>query len=450
MTKEDYETSCYGAEFDSRKLKGGELFVALPGESAHGEKFLDQAFAKGAALALVEHSELIQISPHRDRLICVSNSLEGFTAIADSWRKRFPIPVIGVAGSIGKTTTKELAAHFLREIGPGVASEKSFNNHIGVPYTICKLSSESKWAVFELGMNHPEELRALSKLARPHVAVITQIAPEHEEFFPSLAAIADAECEVLDGLAEDGILICHGADKEAAAGIQRHEKRSSVDVRRFGFEDASSELDLSVRSYRALGWEGAEFDLSSKESSVHFQTKLIGEHSALNVACAALAAITLFPQLSLERIAQSLSTFEPPPMRLNLLELRNGARVIDDSYNASPLAVAAALRITKQTAASGSRIGAVLGDMLELGIGAEQYHRELGRTVAELGYDFLITVGPLARFYGEEASGVAVLEASSPEEAAKKAIEFGFDLLLVKGSRGIGLERCVSALKGLL
>ena len=180
------EPSAVGVEFDSRRVKGGELFVALKGEKVHGHEHLEKAFASGASLALVEDADLLESSSQRERLIAVEDTYQGLAGLAAYWRESLALPLLAITGSVGKTSTKEMAVSLLKELAPGKGSIKSFNNHIEVPYTICSFSREDKWGVLEMGMNHKGELSELSGIAKPNVALITGIAPVHMEFFSDL------------------------------------------------------------------------------------------------------------------------------------------------------------------------------------------------------------------------------------------------------------------------
>jgi len=433
------DASFSGTEFDSRSLQPGQLFIALPGEKAHGHQFLDKAFSAGAELALVEDDSLLEHSEHKDRLICVSDSLKGYWELAREWRRRFKGAVVAVAGSVGKTSTKEMLAAILAEHGEGTASKKSFNNHIGVPYTMTNASLASEWVVLEMGMNHPGELRELAQIGRPQIGIITCIAPEHTEFFPTLDDVANAECELLEGL--EGTLIIYGDDQVLASAVERKTKTHRPErIVRFGARPA----DAIVENIAAHGLNGISFDLEIAGEKRSLSSRLLGKHSALHCGSAALVLKTLIPQSSLDLVHQALEKFEPPPMRLNVRELPGGRTIIDDAYNSSPNALSAALEIVGQLKSSGAKVGLLLGDMLELGHLAEQYHREIGAEIQKLDPDFLITVGPLGALFGEGYE--RAISAASAEEAGSLAAERHWDILLVKASRGIGLDKSVRLL----
>ena len=243
-----------GVEFDSREIRGGELFVALAGEKTHGHQFLATAFNRGAALALVESEQIAKDSEFPTACVIVPNSLLAFQQLASYWRAQLTMPVIGVTGSVGKTTVKEMLASILMLTGAGTYSLKSHNNHVGVPYTICRIKREHAWAVIEMGMNHAGEISTVSKIARPDVGVITTIAPAHIEHLGSLDAIADAKCEILHGMSSSSTLVVNGDSQALEMALNRAEIRSTQRVIRFGAE--ASGLDATLVKAESRGLEG--------------------------------------------------------------------------------------------------------------------------------------------------------------------------------------------------
>lgn len=440
--------SFHGVVYDSREVTGGELFVALPGAQAHGHAFLDQAFGRGAALALIEDRRLLTESPHADRLVWVPNALHGFWALAAWWRLELGVPVLAVTGSVGKTTVKEIAAAVLLKHSRGIYSLKSHNNHVGVPFTICRLDRSHAWAVLEMGMNHAGELRALTGIARPDVAIITCIGPAHIENLGSLEAIAQAKLEIVAGLRPGGTLVINGDDGVLAAGLAGLGDIGRPVVR-FG---AGPGNDLTVADITAQGLDGLAFRLIAGAAmgggAATATMGILGRHNALNGAAAVLGVQRLFPNLGLEAIAQGLSDFRAPLMRLAIKPLSHDRRIIDDSYNANPQSMRAALDIAADLARTGLRVGLVLGDMLELGERAPAYHAEIGTLAAALKPVFVVTVGPLSEAIHTAVTGAGIpaLRAETPEAAAHIARKFGFDILLVKASRGTGLDRTVKTL----
>lgn len=440
--------SFQGVVYDSREVTGGELFVALPGAQAHGHTFLGQAFSRGASLALVEDRGLLSDSPHKDRLLWVPDSLKAFSALARWWREELNLPVLGVTGSVGKTTVKEIAAAILLKYKRGIYSLKSHNNHVGVPYTICRADRAHEWAVLEMGMNHAGELSALTAIAQPNVAIINIIAPAHIEHFGSLEGIARAKLEIAEGLKPGGTLILNG-DDEVLLKTATELGRRGGNTRYFG---STGTPDMLVSEVAPKGLEGLSFKLTAGEAlgggSVAASMSILGRHNAQNGAAAALGVKTLFPELTLADIATGLAAFQAPLMRLSIKPLVNERRIIDDSYNANPESMRAALDIGRDLVESGLRVGLVLGDMLELGADAPRYHAEIGAYAAQIKPVFCITVGPLSAgiFAAVQGAGIPAFQGESPEAAAHIARKLPFDILLVKASRGTGLDRTVKTI----
>lgn len=442
------DTSFVGVEFDTRKIDPGNLFICLKGESAHGEHFLSKAFDNGASLAIVESLEAFD-GPYKDRLVRVEDSLHSLSLLASWWRSHLSVPIIGVTGSLGKTTVKEVCAGILKEYGRGTASIKSFNNHIGVPYSLSKIDKLDKWAVLEMGMNHFGEISHLSKIARPSVALITTVAPVHLGFFNNLGEIAKAKLEILDGLVENGTLIINSEDivtNQALNVLEKQGTGKTFRTLRFGY---SKDSDLLISDAQSLGLEGVKFNVAYHSQTIELKSPILGTHNIANIAGAILAALTAVEELDLAALPPLIQNIAPPSMRLNICYLGPHKLLIDDSYNASPVAMEAALKLLLEKRNEDTRCGALLGDMLELGIHSEEFHRQLGKLVAKLKIDFLIAVGEESRYVAEEASnlGIPTYWYMEPVLAAERALSCGFDRLLVKGSRGIKLDLAVSLIK---
>lgn len=434
-----------GVEFDSRQIKGGELFVALKGEKSHGHEFLGEAFKRGAALFLVEDPALKDCFEEPQRLVIVHDTLEAFSTLASWWRHELALPVLAVTGSVGKTTVKEMVAGLLLKHSPGTFSLRSHNNHVGVPYTLCRLSSTHKWAVVEMGMNHAGEIRQLSRIVEPDVAAVTAIAPAHIEFLGSIEAIADAKFEILQGLKKGGTLVLDAHCAQMQQALLRHDPQGVLKVRSFGCRPGA---EVFVRDVQTLELEGIRFTLVIDGKELQIEMSMPGEHNALNAACAVLAARSLVPDLSLEQIERGLREFRAPLMRMNLKEFSDGRQLIDDSYNANPSSMRASLELAGQLSRSGRKVGLILGDMLELGSHAARYHSEAGELVARSSPVFVIAVGQFSELLLSESRtlGIPVFAAASPEAAAHTARKLDFDVLLVKASRGVALDKAVNIL----
>lgn len=437
--------SASGVATDSREVTGGELFVALPGEKMHGHAFVSTAFERGASLLLVESTEpFAGVDP--ERCIVVPDSLAALGTLAAWWRASHPIPVLGVTGSVGKTTTKELCACILLAHSQGSYSRKSFNNHVGVPLSLLSIGQEAAWAVIEMGMNHAGEIRSLTALAQPTVAVITTIAPAHIENLGSLENIVDAKLEIAEGLPPEGTLILN-ADSELLVSMAR-EKLPHQPIRTFG---SHKDATLCVLKIGGRGIEGISVAIEfAGERPEPFVVPIMGKHNGMNIAASILAAKTLIPEISWDTIRRGLSRFTTPDMRLRRYPTPSGMQVIDDSYNANPESMRALIAIARETAEQGREVGLVLGDMLELGDFAPEAHREIGRLAAEINPLFIAAVGPHSQLLAEEAqrTGATVSWFPSAKEAAAASAEFGCEVLFVKASRGTGLDAVVQAIVG--
>ena len=437
--------ACRGLEYDSREVRGGELFVALAGANTHGERYLPQAWERGAALALVESPELL-CGRNSERVIVTKDALAAFSKLAAFWRDELALPLVGVTGSVGKTTIKEMTASLLLRRSPGMYSRKSHNNHVGVPYTICCANRNHSWAVVEMGMNHAGEIRKLTRLARPDVAVISKIAPAHIEFFGSLEAIAAAKLEIVEGLKPGGTLVYNNDDAVLRGVLDREPVVKSVRLRRFGL---TAECDSRVTWVKSFGLDGIEFGLQLGQSERAVRLSLPGRQSALNAACAALIVVTLFPDYPLDEIVAGLGAFRAPLMRLQLCELGDGRRVLDDSYNANPASMQALLELAQDIQSAGLRVGLVLGDMCELGALSEKYHHEIGELAARVSPQFVVAVGHFAELMVAAArkAGIEAWVAPSPEDAGREAFSKKSDVIIVKASRAIGLDRAVRTMQ---
>ncbi len=431
-----------GVEFDSRSIKGGELFVALRGEKEHGHAFVQQAFSRGASLCLVEKSYLTEFEisdPElKSRLIFVQDTLEALWKLAAWWRIYLGVPVLAVTGSVGKTTVKELCASILLKWKRGIYSLKSHNNHVGVPYTLLRLSSEDRWAVIEMGMNHAGEIAGLSKMTQPDVALITALGPAHIEALGSLENIKDAKFEITQGLKAEGTLIVND-DFE----LLSQEAKKLAGHRKVMLYGSGPGLDCSVQvNSRSEAGLSIAVMLSSLKDSLDVKLGIPGVHNALNAAGAVLACKVLVPDLKVDAIKKGLESFQAPVMRLNLRRLLNGCLLIDDSYNANPLSMQAALSYVADTRSSDQKLGLVLGEMRELGSQAERYHLELCESVVGLKPTFVVVLGQHASLMYQKlkSSGVVCYTAESALHAARICEKFNVELLLIKGSRTIGLE----------
>lgn len=411
---------------DTRKVTPGCAFVALRGDTHDGHHFAADAVANGASVAVVER-EL----PGLPTLV-VSDTRQALRDLGAAIRSTFDrCRVVGVAGSNGKTTTKHLIAAAIGSRLRGNASPKSFNNDIGVPLTIFEADPASDFCILELGTNHPGEIRTLTHIARPDVCVITNCSAEHLEGLGDLDGVRRENVSVIEGMSDRGTLIVHGDDEALVAAVAGFRGK----LIRFGLRDGN---DLVARDVRVAA-DGTRFTLNGREVFV----PMVGRHFALN-ALAAIAVARAFGLDDADAIA-GLSKSTKPEMRLDLREA-NGVTVLDDAYNANPASMAAALDTL--LAMPGRRI-AVLGEMREMGDHSERLHRELGALVASHAGEIekLICVGPMGRWIAEAAGGEATCFETSADAAAFVAsIVRRGDVVLVKGSRGVRMERVVERL----
>lgn len=426
-----------GVSIDSRTLAPGDLFVALVGENGDGHHFVADALAKGAAGAMV-HAHVSGAT----RLLQVDDTLAGLARLGGYARARFTGGVVAVTGSVGKTTTKEMLRTILASFGPTHAAVASYNNHWGLPLTLARTPPDAAYCVAEIGMNHPGEVAPLARLARPHVAVITAIEKAHIGHLGSVEAIAHEKASIMRGLEPGGAAILP-ADSPllprlcAAAGHAR--------VVTFG-TDRSADVRLTDIE---TGAEGSTVTAAASGKTLRFRLNVPGRHMALN-ALAALAAAMQFraePDAIVEAL-QGFSSSAGRGARRQIAVAGGTARLLDDSYNANPASMRAALAILALQ--PGKRRIAVLGDMLELGDAGPSEHRKLAKDVMAAA-DLLFACGPLMRhlFDALPAAHTAVHrpDAASLAPIVARALEPG-DVVLVKGSLGSRMKLVVSALDG--
>jgi UDP-N-acetylmuramoyl-tripeptide--D-alanyl-D-alanine ligase len=434
---------------DSRTLEAGDLFVAIRGERFDGHRFFDEALGKGARGFVVERAWAaargqVAVSPGV-AMIHVDDTTRALQAVARDVRRRSGARVVAITGSAGKTTTKEVTAEFLSGRYRVFRNKGNLNNHIGLPLSLLELRSRPEVAVVELGMNHPGEIRTLVGIAEPEVRVWTNVGDAHLGFFDSADAIADAKAEILEHARTTDVLVANANDPllMARAGA------FAGQVITFGMD---TKADVEARDVTIRGLEGTAARVRTRGGEAVIETPLLGLGNLSNVL-AAVAVATHF-DVPLAEAAEKAARLRPAYHRGELLRLPGGITLIDDSYNSSP----SALKRTLETvgAATGSaRKTAVLGEMLELGGHAESLHRDCGRAAAAAGLDLLIAVGgPAARALAEGAVAAgmppgSVTHVATKDEAADIAarrIRPG-DLVLVKGSRGIGTDAVVDRLK---
>ncbi|MCA6106642.1 UDP-N-acetylmuramoylalanyl-D-glutamyl-2,6-diaminopimelate--D-alanyl-D-alanine ligase [Bradyrhizobium cenepequi] len=436
-----------GLSIDSRTIRPGEAYFAIKGDVHDGHTFVEAALKAGAALAVVETAQREKF-PADAPLLIVHDVLASLVDLAHASRARLKARIIAVTGSVGKTSTKEALRHVLSAQGETHASVASFNNHWGVPLSLARCPASARFAVFEIGMNHVGEITPLVTLVRPHVAVITTVEPVHLEFFSGIEEIADAKAEIFLGLEPGGAVVLN-RDNAQFTRLEARAKELGVSrIVSFGTDAQSDARLLDVSLHAACSAVHANI----LGHDVTYKISMPGRHMAMN-SLAVLAGASLIGA-DLARAALSLSQLEAPAGRgaRRVLEVGTGeATLIDESYNANPASMAAALNVLGRTqiGAQGRRI-AVLGDMLELGPTGPELHRGLAEAVNANNIDLVYCCGPLMRNLWDALSttrrGGYADSSASLESQAVAAIRPG-DAIMVKGSLGSKMKRIVNALE---
>ena len=423
------DVSLDGVSTDTRNLSGGELFIALRGPNFDGHDFIAAAIKGGVAAVLVDHEMELAIPQ-----LIVSDTRLAMGQLARAWREKFNIPVFAITGSNGKTTVKEMLASILSGQGDVHATKGNLNNDIGVPLTLFELGEQHSSAVIEMGANHPGEIRYLVEMAKPDVAIITNAAAAHLQGFGSLEGVAKAKGEIYAGLLNEGIAIINADDQFASLWRDIIKPRQKVE---FGLEhdcDVSAEFKPTIN--------GNETIIKTAQVEIKINLPLLGQHNVMNALAATAAALAI--KVSPDIIKHGLESMQAVPGRLQVKPGVHGSRIIDDTYNANPASLNAAMTVLQ-----GFKGGhfLALGDMAELGHGEEELHRQVGQDARQQGIDRLYTLGELAKHaaneFGEHAysfdardSMVLALNKDLHKEAT----------LLVKGSRRMRMECVVEAL----
>lgn len=435
------ENEITGVEIDSRKVQVGDLFFALKGENSDGHEYLAQAYANGAKAALIS-SDSIAFHDSNLGIIKVEDTLKSLQELAFYYRSRFTIPVIAVTGSIGKTTTKEILAICLEANYEITKTEGNYNNEIGLPLSIFKISEKTELAVLEMGMRGLGEIAKLARIAQANYAIITNIEAVHLEMLGSIENIAKAKCEVLDSIDQEGFALINGDSEYLLAAAKDYKCKKYT----FGY---SNVCDIKIKDIQKNS-SGIDIliNILGKEERFYFPVPASG--LAYNVA-AAIAMAFLF-NVPLDIIKSQLKEYIPGDKRLNTIHGYKDTLIIDDSYNASPRSMTLALEYLKNIAAEGRTI-AVLGDMFELGDYEYDGHLEVGQRLAELNIDYLIAVGERAEIIAEGALKAnmhrdRVYYISDKDKASNFIKQFikPHDFLLFKASRGMKFESIIKEL----
>ena len=373
-----------GVSIDSRNIREGELFVAIKGDRFDGHDFVPEAIKKGACGALVERSVLenkYESLGVLKNILPVEDTLLALQEMSHMHRRKYSIPVVGITGSNGKTTTKEMLAGIMKRKGPVLKNEGNLNNHIGVPLTLLKLEARHRAAVIEMGMSAAGEIDLLARLVSPDVGIITNVGPAHLEFLGTMDGVAEAKAEMLGNLETGGTAVFNADDPY----FEMLKKKWNGRVYSFGID---TKADVNASEIRQDG-NFTDFTLTAGGSNVKVRLRTVGKHNVYNALAAAAAAIST--GMSLDAVKYGLDDFAPVAMRSEL-KLIHGRTVLADYYNANPGSVKAALE-TLVSLRTGMQSIAVLGDMLELGGATEEAHRQIGRTAARLWFYVVISVG---------------------------------------------------------
>lgn len=431
-----------GVSTDSRTLMPGDLFFALRGEKHDGHDHVGGVFSRGASGVVVDRDV-----PLLGTTLRVADTLQALGDLAHAWRRRFRIPVVAITGSNGKTTTKDMTAALLAARYRVLKTHGNFNNLIGLPLTIFRMQEGDGVAVLEMGMNRPGEIDRLARIAEPRIGVITNIARAHLAGLGSLSRIARAKAELLAHIPKEGVAVLN-ADDPYLKKIKVSSRRVTFGRKRLATFRATEEKVLG-----RTGLGGLSFAVKIRGKKEVFRLPVIGLHNISN----ALAAIAVADHLGVPPVdmRRALASFQTEKKRMEVLSLPGGIDLINDCYNANPDSMAAALRFFKESSPSGRRRVAILGDMLELGEQSVRWHRELGAQASRQDVNLLFAVGSHAgdilRGIGPKArKKMRTFVFGSVEEAAPviaRSLRSG-DIVLIKGSRGMKMERITEILQG--
>lgn len=443
-----------GISIDTRTMQKGDLFIAIRGDTMDGHQFAADALAKGAVAVMIDHA--IEGVPS-EKLLLVTDTFKAMQDLGIAARSRTGAKIIGITGSVGKTGTKEMLGRAFTALGQTHYSEKSLNNHWGVPLSLSRMDAGSDYAVFEMGMNHANEISPLSQMVKPHIAIITTIAAVHiEHFSDGLEGIAKAKSEIFAGMDKNGIAILNRDIPQFDLIISEANRQGISKIFTFGqHEKADARLiDCLVAS------NGTLIKANILGEAVNFTMKDAGPHNAMNVMSVLLSIKLLDGDL--DKAISALKDIEPPAGRgkreqINIGDKNNPITLIDESYNASPVAMQAAFKVMAliDPGRGGRRI-AILGDMYELGQDSQKMHRDLAMPLKAAGIDLVYTCGPLMKnLYDalpEQNRGLHHDEAPEMAKIVPEVLAPG-DVVLVKGSRGGGnkprMQLVVEALRAM-
>lgn len=444
-----------GCIIDSRQAQGGEMFFALPGERVDGYDYIESAWENGAALVIADETRFLRAItkpnvPESKALLLVKSVPAALQELARNWRMELKAMVVGVTGSNGKTTTKDMIYAVLSQQFRVYRNKENHNNELGLPLTILNAPPGTEILILEMGMRGLGEIKALCEIAKPDIGVITNIGTTHLELLLTQERIAQAKWELVDALPEDGMAVINAEDLFSVqkARVDRHS------ISYYGLEGTFADPHLQGARLRPWGDLGTTFDVQYKEDKRSANLPLPGTHNVLDALAALAVGMVLGVPLNMG--CDGLSKLELSKMRLEVRQGVHGSVLINDVYNANPVSMQASLQVLKERAGNNQTL-AILGDMYELGTSAELGHRDVGRALASLGVSELITVGKLAEeiAQGARLAGYAeekIKVTGTRDEAIEKALNL-LKLLgpetwvLIKGSRGMRMEEITAKLE---
>lgn len=432
------ETLINGVSIDSRKITPGNLFIPLKGEHSDGHQFVEAALQKGAHAALWQKD--VPNPPLHLPILIVEDTLTALQELARNYRRQLDVKVVGITGSNGKTTVKDMTTKLLSLKYKVQKTEGNYNNHIGLPLTVLSLAEDTEIAVLEMGMSSKGEIDFLSRLACPHAAIITNIGESHLQDLGSREGIAEAKLEIINGLQENGLIVYLGDEPLLQKALQ-HDKGAAV-IRTFGRGSGNDLYPTEICSNAT----GSTFKVNGAETE--FFLPVLGLHNILNALCSMLTANHF--GISYEEMNEGFRDLKLTNMRMEMVEGQNGVTFINDAYNASPTSMRAAIELLSTLPGYSKKI-LVLGDMLELGEEEEQFHFDIGKSLNPEKIDYIFTYGKLGRLIAEGAQSVlpservfSFYEKDSLIAELKNYLD-SETIVLVKASRGMRLEEVVAA-----
>jgi UDP-N-acetylmuramoyl-tripeptide--D-alanyl-D-alanine ligase len=420
-----------GCSTDTRNLLPGSLYVALRGNRFDGHDFIVEAQQQGASAVMIERPVACALPALR-----VNDTRTALGKLAQLWRQRFNLPVVAITGSNGKTSTKEMLKAILNQLGQVLATQGNLNNEIGVPLTLLNLATEHRYAVIEMGANHPGEIAYLTQLAQPTIATITQCAPAHLEGFKNLQGVAMAKGEIFTHLQTGGTAIINHDDSYAQLW---HKLAQPHTINSFALNSPAQVTAQAVQLYP----DSSQFMLHTPTGEISIHLPLPGQHNVMNALAASTCALAC--GCSLTTIQQGLQNMQPVAGRLQRYSGMNGITLIDDTYNANPGSLDAALSILSQNSPP---YWLILGDMNELGPHSAMFHRQAGQQAREAGVERLWAIGKMSR-YAVESFGEGACHFTHHHqliESLRNQVPLGATVL-IKGSRGMRMETIVNALQ---